>query len=207
VVSIQSQRQALRKAILAERSRLSPSEQQQSSQLICKKVMQSTPFLRSHRIALYFANRAEVDTSALIRAALSRGKTCFLPILHPIKSNQMLFGEYHEGDVLTKNAYGILEPNLAEVKPTPAWSLDLVITPLVAFDKQGNRLGMGGGFYDRTFSFKIGRQKTKPTLLGLAYTFQQCDCLPAAPWDVPLDLVVTEEEIYPFHDSHPISPG
>lgn len=187
-----SQRKALRKPILNLRSTLSSKQQQQASHLIIQQTLRTHVFLRSQRIAFYIPHRNEVNTQLLIEKAFEYGKRCYLPILHPIKHNQMWFGAYQQGDVLKENYLGILEPNLAVAEKVAPWSLDLVITPLVAFDQQGNRLGMGGGYYDRTFSFLKSKQNRKPKLMGLAYHFQQLETIPAATWDIALDYVITE---------------
>jgi 5-formyltetrahydrofolate cyclo-ligase len=83
-----------------------------------------------------------------------------------------LFSIYEPDDVLKKNRFGILEPEINFKKIIPAWALDIVFTPLIAFDSEGNRLGMGGGFYDRTFSFLHNSKRSHPHLIGLAYEFQ-----------------------------------
>ena len=92
-----------------------------------------------------------------------------------------------------KNKYGIREPE----SPTlvDANCLDVVLMPLVGFDRTGNRIGMGGGFYDRTFQFLSGRKKTKPLLIGLAYSIQEVANIPNRPWDIPLNFIATENEI------------
>lgn len=173
---LKEKRMQLRRAILSKRSQLNSPQRQQASQLIAKQLFKSLHFLRSKRLAFYFANKGEVDTSLIVEKALLLGKECFFPVLHPIKHNRMWFGRYRLGDKLKKNYFGIPEPNLTSAEKVQPWSLDLVITPLVAFDLNGNRLGMGGGFYDRTFSFK-SEKRIKPFLIGLAYDFQQINFL------------------------------
>ena len=96
---------------------------------------------------------------------------------------------------LLKNSYGIPEP--LSKGNRPACNLDIVLMPLVAFDKQGNRLGMGGGYYDKTFAFK--RQtlwRKKPILVGLSHHFQQVDELNNDNWDIPLTAIVTNQKIW-----------
>lgn len=193
-----NQRKILRKQIIHQRQLLTAAQQQCASKLINKQIARTFIFLRSNRIAFYLSNKGEVDTLSLLERALSLGKTCFLPILHPVKHNLMWFGRFELGDPLYKNAYGIYEPDLKLVEKIPPWSLDLVITPVVAFDSRGNRLGMGGGYYDRTFAFLHKTNSYKPILLGPAYSFQQLPEVPTADWDVPLDVVVTENNCYHF---------
>jgi 5-formyltetrahydrofolate cyclo-ligase len=193
-----NERYKLRRDYILQRSLLSLWQQQQASKIICRRVMQTFFFLRSKRVAFYFANNGEVNAFSLLAKALSMGKACYLPVLHPVKHNQMWFGRYQPGDSLRKNSFGILEPILTATELIAPWSLDTVITPLVAFDDEGNRLGMGGGFYDRTFSFKKTNSHIKPRLVGLAYEFQHTTNLERQAWDISLDAVFTETNSYLF---------
>lgn len=108
-----------------------------------------------------------------------------------MQDKHLIFGKYCDGDTLINNQYGIPEPcgNLDLINPK---DLDMAIVPLVAFDKNGNRLGTGKGYYDRTFSFKKQKQPIKPYLFGIAYSFQQIENLSPQLWDIPLDFVVTD---------------
>lgn len=153
-------------------------------------------FLRSRHIAFYLPNDGEVDLRPLMERARALGKRCYLPVLSPAFHNRLWFAPYDRSTPLGPNIFGILEPLLPWSKMKSPRALDLVLTPLVAFDGAGNRLGMGGGFYDRTFAYLAGRHAwRKPKLLGVAYQFQECARLPAQPWDVPLIGVATEEGI------------
>ncbi len=99
---------------------------------------------------------------------------------------------------MIKNIYGIREPKLIPANRRAAWALDLVLLPLVAFDALGNRMGMGGGYYDRTFSFKSLRKgMTGPNLIGLAHEIQRVEKLPIESWDIPLTSIVTDSKSYP----------
>lgn len=123
-----------------------------------------------------------------------------MPVLTPEKS--LFFVYYEKGDALSANQYGIGEPeNKSRIIPTH--QLDLVIAPLVAFDAHGNRLGTGGGYYDRTFAFLHENKRDKPSLLGLAYLTQSMKTLPLEPWDIPLDGVITEQAFIEFSSSQP----
>ena len=105
---------------------------------------------------------------------------------------------FAEGTALARNRFGILEPaSRRRDRARKPCAIDVVLAPLVAFDSEGNRLGMGGGFYDRTLA-RLGhlRHWRTPRLVGVAYDFQKVDALPAQDWDVPLDAVVSEREVY-----------
>lgn len=191
----------LRRSIIKKRNSLPSHEQRNYSKMIAQHLCHQLIFLRAQRIAFYFSNKGEVETQIILNEALKMSKECFFPILHPVKHNCLWFGRYHKGDVLKKNVYGIPEPDLHYVDQVTPWSIDLVITPLVAFDQQGNRVGMGGGYYDRTFAFKKRQSRSKPFLLGLAYDFQQIPIFEARSWDVPLDAILTETRFLPFYKS------
>lgn len=191
--------QQLRRNIIKQRKALTPSEQHLANTIISQQLIRNNIFIGAKRIAFYFSHKGEVDTSAVLKKALSMKKECYFPILHPIKHNLLWFGRYHGHDKLTKNNFGILEPDLKKVECIPAWCLDLVLTPLVAFDKIGHRVGMGRGFYDRTFYFKNQQFRKAPFLFGLAYDFQETDIIQPHNWDVPLDAVLTETRYLPFY--------
>ena len=153
-------------------------------------------FTTSQHIACYFAQGKEFDCSHIIKAIWYAQKNCYLPVLSSDENKTLEFVRYQESDPLRFNRYNILEPqNTIALAPQ---QLDLVLMPLVGFDFHGNRLGMGGGYYDRTFHFMMGKPQKKPYLLGLAYEIQQMTPLPSEPWDVPLDGVLTEKALYSF---------
>jgi 5-formyltetrahydrofolate cyclo-ligase len=150
---------------------------------------------RSRHIATYLAADGEIDPWPLTQMLSSSGKTLYLPVLAPISRQRLWFARYLPGDPLVANRYGIPEPVVRKlIKP---WALDLILTPLVAFDARGYRVGMGGGYYDRSLAFLHGRQHWhKPRLLGLAYEFQKQVLIEPQPWDIPLDGIATEACFY-----------
>ena len=179
-----------------QRRALTPRQRREASLALDRLLGRHPLFLRSRYIAFYLANDGEIDLEPLIHRAWAMGKKCYLPVLSPLYHNRLWFAPYHNECELVLNRFGIAEPvgNWAGMRP--AWTLDLVLTPLVAFDEQGNRLGMGGGYYDRTLAYLSRRQHWhKPHLLGTAYSFQQAERLPHQPWDVPLHGVVTERSL------------
>jgi len=119
------------------------------------------------------------------------GKRVYLPVLH---FRRLWFFPFRIDTPLVYDKYGIPEPKLPPHVRCAPRALDLVFAPLVAFDLSGNRLGMGGGYYDRTFDYLLHRRAfRKPLLIGVAYGFQQVAALPKEHWDVPLHGVVTDE--------------
>jgi 5-formyltetrahydrofolate cyclo-ligase len=116
-----------------------------------------------------------------------------LPVLSKTKEKPLEFVLYRLGDKMRLNRYNILEPVDAQGISTE--ELDLVILPLVGFDERGNRLGMGGGYYDATFSFLLNRNRSKPFMLGLGYEDQRVDELPTDSWDIQLNGILTERRL------------
>ena len=186
-------RTALRKTMRRERRALSPQQVREYSHALARRLVRSPLFLRSRHIALYLPNDGELDLTPVIQRAWAMGKQCYLPVLSPLYHNRLWFAPYHRETPLTINRFGIPEPDYNWHAMRVCWSLDLVLTPLVAFDVNGNRLGMGGGYYDRTLAYLTRRTVwKKPHLIGVAYEFQKQDALPCEPWDVPLHGVFTE---------------
>ncbi|MDH5737705.1 MAG: 5-formyltetrahydrofolate cyclo-ligase, partial [Gammaproteobacteria bacterium] len=154
-------------------------------------------------LAFYYPAGSELDTGPLIEAA-SRlpNKTCYLPVLGDrldrLSGTWMHFQRYDpQITPLVSNRYSIAEPVLDPAARRPICMLDVVFVPLVAFDNLGHRLGMGQGYYDRTLDTRHTRWR-KPLLVGLAHSIQQAQTLKTNPWDVPMDLIVTEKEIIQF---------
>ncbi len=183
------------------RRSLGHRERRLRSDALCRQLF-SQPLLRnSRRIAIYLPADNEIDTSAIIERAWALNKQIYLPVLAPCGPNRLWFARYESATPLVQNRFGIAEPGSVHRRRIFSHTLDLVLTPLVGFDAQGNRLGMGGGFYDRSFSFLLRRRHwRKPRLVGLAYDFQQLPQLPAQQWDVPLSAVVTDKGWHYFDD-------
>lgn len=147
-------------------------------------------FVNSEHVACYLPFKDEFDALPTIEAIWRAKKQCYLPVLLEKEEKFLCFVHYAYGDALRQNRYSILEPSNITKQLLPE-QLDLVITPLIAFDAKGHRLGTGGGYYDRTFA-NLAHQVKKPQLIGLAYKAQQADALPADPWDISLQGVITE---------------
>lgn len=193
-------RHAIRREMRRRRRALSPHEQDRAARQLERLLGRQPLFQRSRHIAFYIANDGEIDPHRVLRSALHRGKRCYLPVLHPTEAGKLWFLPYTPQTPLIANRFGIVEPALHAGRRIPAAALDLVLLPLVAFDRSGARLGMGAGFYDRTFAFKNGtkeraQRRQNPSLLGLAHSCQETARLPVAPWDVPLRAIATESGI------------
>ncbi|WP_430460606.1 5-formyltetrahydrofolate cyclo-ligase [Thalassolituus sp. LLYu03] len=187
----------IRRAIRQRRNQLTRRQRQQAARQLLHTLRQAPHFQYASRIALYLTNDAEIDTAILLRDLQRRGRQIFLPVLHPLKKGHLSFLPYQRHTTMVKNRFGISEPSFRHTKATPTRFLGLICMPLVAFDGTGNRLGMGGGFYDRTLMF-MRKSGHKPALIGLAYELQKWDELPAEPWDIRLNGIATERTLYRF---------
>lgn len=154
-------------------------------------------FRDARHIAVYIAMDGEIDPDHLIARARTAGKTLYLPVLENTADGILEFAPWQIDTPLYPNRFNIPEPRMGTDLLRSAKELDLVLTPLVAFDSHGHRLGMGGGYYDRSFAF-LNTGARKPRLIGLAYEFQQVSALPAEPWDVPLAGVACERGFHRF---------
>lgn len=186
---------SIRKKNLALRKSQKKSIQTEKSKLITQQILNSDTFNSAQHISLYHAVNGEADASALVN--LDQSKQYYLPIVSAQPNQPLSFAPIKQKIQYKKNKFSIPEPVHTENDLIQGEELDLVITPLVAVDELGNRLGMGGGFYDRTFSFKRNG-KEKPVLLGIAYDFQITEILAPEPWDIPLDMLATESRLIIF---------
>lgn len=180
-------KQRLRKRLLAIRRDLSPAQRQCASDGVAARIIHSTCFHEARNVAGYLAMPSEIDIERVLHAALSTGKSVWVPRL---RSGAMDFARW-TGESVTGATMGLREPPPPHELIDPRL-LDLVLVPLVGYTADGDRLGMGGGYYDRTFAFR-GKSRA-PLLLGVAHPCQQLDQLPTDPWDVSLDGVVTHEQ-------------
>jgi 5-formyltetrahydrofolate cyclo-ligase len=189
--------QGLRRQLRHARRNLSVNERTAAESAAVKRILQHPVFRRARRIAGYVGSNGELNPMALLEHAVALGKTCYLPALHPFRRGELRFYRWRPGDRLRRNRFGIPEPVPCRRGLIAAHRLDLVVVPLLGFDEDCHRLGMGGGYYDRSFAFIHRRQRaTRPFLLGLAHEVQRIDRLPTQPWDIPLDAVVTNRRLY-----------
>ncbi|MDF1628265.1 MAG: 5-formyltetrahydrofolate cyclo-ligase [Alcanivoracaceae bacterium] len=187
----QQRRQQLRRDMRRRRRALSPSEQLAASNRLARNLSSLLMIRRARRIGVYLACDGELDPLPALLTSDNPPRTLYLPVLPRHADAALHFAPWTPGEELIANRYEIGEPTLKGKSLTPLWSLDVLLMPLVAFDPAGNRLGMGAGFYDRALA-NLMRQPKKPHLIGVAHAFQKVDVLPAAPWDQPLDGVITD---------------
>jgi 5-formyltetrahydrofolate cyclo-ligase len=186
------------------RRSLDPRARRRCAEGLVRVIARTPLFQRCRRIAFYIANDGELDPARLMARAWGLGKTCYLPAITPLKPRHLGFVDYRPGDPLVPNRYGIPEPDHPLRSAVLPWALDLILVPLVSFDMNGSRLGMGAGYYDRTLAFLNQRQHWhRPLLMGVGYEFQRVDYLPAEPWDIPLQAIATETTVYTVDSRQP----
>jgi len=188
-------RNTLRQEIRARRQALAPATANACARQMANNVCHHPLLLNSHHIAGFLPADGEMDPLPLMEHLWALGKQIYLPVLVPFSGNRLWFARFAPGDRLVYNRFGIAEPTSRElIKPT---ALDLVLTPLVAFDEHGHRIGMGGGYYDRRFAFlKQRRHWRKPRMQGIAYDMQKQERILPNAWDIPMDAIVTEQSLY-----------
>lgn len=186
-------RQEIRQKIRQQRRALSDSEQHIFAQQAALRMLAYEPVINAATVAVFLSFDGELDTQPLIRALWQAGKAVYLPVLHPFSKGNLLFLRYEYSSKLVMNRLKILEPKLDVRHVLSLDKLDVLITPLVAFDEQGQRLGMGGGFYDRTLQ---NWQQHGMWPVGYAHDCQQVTSLPVEQWDIPLPAVVTPSRIW-----------
>jgi 5-formyltetrahydrofolate cyclo-ligase len=178
----------LRSALRQRRNSLTPAEQSTAAQALTRTVNDLPGWTAAQRIALYLAADGEIDTRAVERIAREQGKQVFLPII--AGDGRLLFAHWATDELLARNRFNIPEPPAGAARCSVG-DLDIVFLPLVAWDRRGGRLGMGGGFYDRTLSGREG-----PLLVGLAHDCQQIESVPRDAWDIDLDFIATDVALY-----------
>lgn len=181
----------IRRHMRALRRELTPAQRQWAAARLARRLRQLDWAGQAHRIGIYFAGNGELDPLPAFQQIPLRHKQLYLPVLDPLRAGMLRFVPWNRDTRLTTNRFGIPEPCLRQHQGVQTWTLDLILMPLVAFDDYGNRLGMGGGFYDRTLE-ALWRHPVRPRLVGVAHGFQRVEHLPAASWDIPVDTVITD---------------
>jgi len=182
---------ALRIQLRRLRQQLSDSQQIQASGDLAQQVIESGILDNCDSLAVYLANDGEIDPSAIVEVARQRKIPVYLPVLDESNSGHLKFHQWHISTKFARNKYGIPEP--LGTQEINAGLLHTVFIPLVGFDDQGGRLGMGGGFYDRTFE---QYNDTSIRLIGLAHECQKVASLQLEPWDIPMSKIITNKSRY-----------
>ncbi len=189
------QRPTLRRRVIERRGALADADLQRAAEAMTAALTATPEFQSAQRLSVYWPVRGEMDVRPVIDAALAQGKRVHLPVLAPPERREtgLLFAPYTHDTPMVRDRYGIPEPDVAAHELIDAAALDLAVVPLVLFDDAGHRVGMGGGYYDRAFGFtREAAAHERPILVGTAHEFQRSEALEPAPWDVAMDLIVTD---------------
>ncbi|MDG0970153.1 MAG: 5-formyltetrahydrofolate cyclo-ligase [Porticoccaceae bacterium] len=185
----------IRQQLRTARRSLASADQKKAAKALTQQLISQTYFLQAKHIGLYLANDGEIDPHGIIEVASSLNIICYLPVIDRATNNSLCFAEYDENTELKPNKFNILEPVITNKNSKPPKDLDLILMPLVGFDREGNRIGMGGGYYDRTLAFMNTNKRDVPTLIGLAHSCQEISSIDRQSWDITLNLIVTEKQI------------
>jgi 5-formyltetrahydrofolate cyclo-ligase len=190
----------LRKEIIEKRNSFDLFKREQMDKEIYIKFYETQYYKNAEKIFIYISYASEINTKEIIRKALKDNKKIYVPRTE-LKTRHMDAVEITSLDNLIESTYGILEPSKEAPHIDPN-ELDLIVVPGVAFDKNGGRMGYGAGFYDRYFK-KIKKENIKKIVkLALAYELQMLDEVPMNEQDVPVDYIITENQI--IHGSEKI---
>lgn len=186
-MSNDSTKHATRRAMKHRRAQLTDREQISAARKLSANSRYCPPALKADRVLSYAPFAGEISPNILL---MSSKADIYLPRISNYSTMLMHFHQLRSSQI---NQWGIREPERTG-KILPANAFRVILLPLVAFDRSGTRLGMGAGFYDRALASLSYQLSTRPYLLGLAHHFQEVNSLVRAPWDVPLDAILTDRE-------------
>ncbi len=205
-------RSLLRRQLRELRRQIPDDYRRQASLRIAQQVAELDPWRGARSIAGFLPFDGEIDPLPLMDRAVQEGRQVYVPVIIE-KGQPLKFAPWTRGAKMRPNRVGILEPAVDTEQLVDGAQLDLVLVPLVGFDAQANRIGVGGGFYDRTFAFRHstergeeasagqragGRGVDRPALVGIAFETQRLESIQVESWDVRLDWVVSEAGVYPL---------
>jgi 5-formyltetrahydrofolate cyclo-ligase len=189
---------AIRQQIRKKRSALPDSQQNIASAALTEKVLGHIPAVHhADKIAFYLSQDGEIDLGLLMHHCYKQGRQCFLPVLDSTREYELKFAEWTPGSTMSKNKYGIAEPVVSELQLLSASDMQLIFMPMVAFDTGGQRLGMGGGYYDRSLAgcSNSSDVAARPLLVATGHDFQFVPMLPHESWDITPDITITPGRI------------
>ena len=190
-----SQRTVMRRKMRAFRQALTPSEQNHASATMCEIAMSSSHFTRASTIAFYWPIDGEINPIPVMRAALKSGKCCTLPVVPDEKEGLLTFQRVTGSTSFMRDKFGVWTPRHTAAGVVTPTDHDIILTPLVGYTRKGDRLGFGGGHYDRLFD-DIGHASNLPLKVGCAHQGQEITSnWSPAPWDRPLDVVLTDQAL------------
>ena len=177
----------IRQQHILQRDQLDLDKAQSDSRIVCDKLLLHPKFSKWQHIGIYLGFKNELNLDSFIQHCWQADKTLYAPKVNTDQTMQFLYYAPHAE--LLKNKFGILEPTSPIAHPIEQF--DALIVPGVAFDRIGNRIGMGAGYYDKALAFKVQQPHLKPYLIGVSYDFQIIDSITPSPWDVPVNAILT----------------
>ncbi|MDH3716237.1 MAG: 5-formyltetrahydrofolate cyclo-ligase [Gammaproteobacteria bacterium] len=184
-------RDAIRREMRAARAALSVRQVADAAQALVERIRELPGYAAATSLAGYLAMPGEMDPGPAMHQALDDGKSCYVPV---IAGQRLRFAPWSPDSLLRRNCFGILEPAVETEQLLLPAALELVLVPLVAFDVYCNRIGMGGGYYDRSFADRVGGGAQ--ILAGVAHEIQKVNVLEMQSWDVALDCIITDSRTY-----------
>ena len=181
---------SIRAELLSRRDSISSDKKKLKDTAIKNRLINLEEFIDAKSVLMYVSFRTEVETIELLNGILCLGKTLVVPL---VNSKQKTLSLYEIKDIteLEPGYMGIPEPNVNENRKVELKDIDIVVIPGTGFDLNGNRLGYGGGYYDRLLS---NADKNIPTV-ALAFEEQMLDVVPSEPHDMTMDIIVTDERV------------
>lgn len=184
---------ALRRALRARRAAVPRAERRRAARQLVRLALRHRLLTRTRRSGFYVPNGHEIDVLPLLARALGLGVACYLPIVPGRGRRKLWFTRLGEHPAWRLNRYGIPEYHPPAPRRCRATALDSLFMPMLGFDAEGWRIGMGGGYYDASLAaLRRRRHWRRPRLIGVAFATQEVDCVPHDAWDVPLDGMLTE---------------
>jgi 5-formyltetrahydrofolate cyclo-ligase len=175
------------------RAELEADQLEVAANALAGHILTLNEYRQAQHIGAYFAVNGEIGLNPVIDHALAQGKKIYLPNLDP---HALRFSPYFHSQKMRINKFRLPEPDVDDAEMLEPGELDLVLAPLVVFDSEHNRIGMGGGFYDRSFAFRKSPESLKPMLIGVAHELQKVERIVPQEWDVRLDMIVTDQAVY-----------
>ncbi len=192
--NIRAEKKRLRQQFKITRSAISAAQRMQTAEAIAQQLIKLPEWIAADYIAGYWASHGEVPLH-IVQMRVQSPKVWCLPMLQADKT--LKFAPWRSGDPLVSNQYGIPEPDTSSSSALDATQISIILLPLLAYSRTGTRLGMGGGYYDRSLAFRAVHP-SPPLLIGVAYSSQEADLLPTQEWDIKLDMLINEREVLRF---------
>ncbi|EGB15131.1 5-formyltetrahydrofolate cyclo-ligase [Pseudodesulfovibrio mercurii] len=189
----ETEKDALRKRLIERRAGLSAEEVAEASEGVVSLIRTLIEWRNAGEVLLYWPVRGEIDLRPLMADLWQRGSRVLLPRCRPDQPGEMDLACATGEHELVPGAFAIMEPDADKCPPVPTCRPDIALVPGVGFDRRGNRLGFGGGYYDRLLATDALRDTL---VIGVAHEFQLVDAVPVQPWDRPVHVVCTEEKLW-----------